>query len=92
MESAVDRYVGEIRRVSRVLDGVLGKREWLVGGRCSYVDACFLPWYVVVGGMFAEKVKLEEDFPNLHAWLKRIKSRPAIDKATRERDEVMKAN
>ena len=87
--SAVERYVNEIKRVSGVLDKVLQEREWLVGGRYSYVDAAFLPWYEVVAGYFADKVDLGE-FPSLYAWLQRIKARPAIKEAIEEREKVLK--
>ncbi|KAJ4397865.1 hypothetical protein N0V93_002102 [Gnomoniopsis smithogilvyi] len=80
LPSAVDRYVNEIRRVSAVLDRVVKDKKYLVGGKYSFADAAFLTWYVVVMRLFAEKVKVETDFPHLNAWLDRIKSRPAITK------------
>ncbi|KAF2149135.1 putative glutathione S-transferase [Myriangium duriaei CBS 260.36] len=89
--SAVDRYINEIRRVSGVLDKVLEGKEYLVGGKYSYVDASFLPWYVIVFHLFAHKFDVETDFPNLHAWLERIKIRPAITKSTRDREAIMKS-
>ncbi len=42
--SAVERYRKEILRVWDVLDSVLPKREWLVGGKCTIVDMSFVPY------------------------------------------------
>lgn len=92
MPSAVDRYVGEVRRVSGVLDKVLKEREWLVGGRFSYVDAAFLPWYEIVIFMFAERVRLKEEFPSLSAWLGRIRARPAIQASIGARQKMLEGD
>jgi glutathione S-transferase len=88
LPSAVDRYVNEIRRVSGVLDGALQDKEFLVGGRFSYADAAFLTGYGIMG-LFADKIALETDYPNVHAWLERIQSRPAIAKVMKQRNEGM---
>ncbi len=40
--SAVQRYQKEALRVIGVLDGVLQKQEWLVGGKCSVADMAFI--------------------------------------------------
>lgn len=82
--SAVDRYVNEIRRVSGVLDRVLKDTEYLVGGKFSYVDAAFVPWYGIVP-LFADKLNIETEFPHLNAWLDRVKARTAITKALQDR-------
>ena len=90
LPSAVDRYINEIRRVSGVLDRVLQDKEFLVGGNFSYADAAFVTWYAVVP-LFADRVNLETDFPNLNAWLERLKSRVAIAKILQDRETAMKA-
>ena len=41
--SAVDRYRNEARRVLGVLESVLAKQEWLVGGRLTVADLSFIP-------------------------------------------------
>ncbi|KAJ5647514.1 Glutathione transferase [Penicillium lividum] len=88
IQSAKDRYVNEIRRVSGVLNRDLANKEYLVGGKFSYVDLAFIPWYRVTA-LF--DIDLEKDFPNLNAWLNRQLARPAIAKVMKERDEVMAA-
>lgn len=42
--SAIERYQKEIVRVLSVLESVLSKQEWLVGGKCTIADISFIPW------------------------------------------------
>ena len=91
LPSAVDRYINEIRRVSTVLETVLKNKKFLVGGKYSYVDTSFLPWYLIISQRFADRLNFETEFPNLHAWLERTKARPAVMKATKDREANMKA-
>lgn len=88
LESARVRYVNEIRRVSDVLNRALEGKEYLVGGKFSFADAAFVPWYGVVPMITGNAFDLEKDFPNLNAWLNRIKARPAIAKALQARAEA----
>ncbi|PLB46062.1 putative glutathione S-transferase [Aspergillus steynii IBT 23096] len=83
--SAQERYLNEVKRVSGVLDKFLEGREWLVGGKFSYVDAAFLPWFGIMGRFTGDAIDLEKDFPNLDAWLKRLNARPAIAKTQKDR-------
>lgn len=79
--SAQERYVNEIRRVSRVLDRALEGQDWLVGDKCSYADISFLPWYESVSAkILVGVVDLTTEYPNLHKWLNRIRERPAVSK------------
>ncbi|CAI7657615.1 unnamed protein product [Penicillium pancosmium] len=78
--SAVERYVNEIRRVSGVLNGSLQNKEYLVGGKYSFVDAVFVPWFEVAALFWSKEMDLEKSFPHLNAWLNRVKARPAIAK------------
>ncbi|KAI9036784.1 glutathione S-transferase family protein [Aspergillus affinis] len=86
--SAQERYLNEFRRVSGVIDKFLEGREWLVGGKFSYADAAFLPWFETMGKLTSDVVDAEKDFPNLDAWLKRLNSRPAIAKMQKDRAEA----
>jgi glutathione S-transferase len=88
--SATERYINEIRRVSGVLDMVLQDKDFLIGDKYSYVDASFLPWYAIVFSLFADRFDVEIDHPHLHAWLERIKARPAISKSIQDRNAIMK--
>lgn len=88
IESAKERYVKEIRRVSGVLDGFLADKEYLVGDKFSYADLAFIPWYGVVG-MF--DIDLAKEFPNVEAWLNRQKARPSVETALKARADAIAA-
>jgi glutathione S-transferase len=45
--SAVERYKKEIIRVLGVLESVLSKQEWLVGGKLTIADISFIPYVQV---------------------------------------------
>lgn len=85
--SAQDRYKGEIKRVSKVLDGVLAatKSQWLVGDKCTYADLAFVPWYWLL--LATEPVapglndEVQKENPSLAIWLKKMNERPAVKKA-----------
>ncbi|KAF9895020.1 glutathione S- transferase, nitrogen catabolite repression regulator [Aspergillus nanangensis] len=85
IESAKERYINEIKRVSGVLNGVLAQSEYLVGNKFSYVDAAFLPWYGIVPRITGDAIDLEKDFPHVNAWLNRIQERPATAKTQKDR-------
>ncbi|KAL4786087.1 putative glutathione S-transferase [Aspergillus varians] len=78
--SALERYVNEILRVSGVLNRSLQDKEYLVGGKFSYVDVAFVPWFEAAALFWSKEMNLEKSFPNVDSWLNRIKARPAIAK------------
>lgn len=43
VSSAIERYRNEIKRVLSVLESVLSKQEWLVGGKATIADISFVP-------------------------------------------------
>jgi len=70
---AIDRYVGEARRLYGVMDRRLGEAEYLAGDY-SIADIATWPWtrgYKMLGIDLAE-------FPNLQAWFKRVGAREAV--------------
>lgn len=87
LQSAIDRYVKEIHRVSKVLDKWLEKREWLVGDKCTYADLAFIPWQTTVPFATGDAFDPVKEFPNVHAWMERMKGRPAVSKILQEADE-----
>jgi len=76
---AINRYVNETKRLYSVLDGRLKERDWLAGpgrGMYSIADMNCFAWvrmYVLTG-----LATLEEEFPRLADWLKRIEARPGV--------------
>lgn len=81
IQSAQDRYINEIIRVSGVINRALDGKEWLVGGKFSFADLVFVPWYDVVAARFSDSVNIQKDFPILYAWLARIKAQPGVAKS-----------
>ncbi|KAK3310479.1 glutathione S-transferase [Chaetomium strumarium] len=66
VQSAIERYLNEVKRVTGVIEGHLAKQKkqygaqegfdgpWFVGNKLSYVDFAFVPWQTVAAGYFAE--------------------------------------
>jgi GST-like protein len=72
---AIERYVGEVRRLYGVLDRRLGEADYLAGDY-SIADIATWPWtrgYKSLGIDMAE-------FPDLRAWFKRVGARDAVVK------------
>lgn len=64
--SAVERYQKETVRVLGVLNGVLEKQEWLVGGKPTVADFAFVSWNNAgLGTVLVDypDVNVEKDFP-----------------------------
>ena len=45
--SAIERYQKETIRVLGVLESVLSKQDWLVGGKCTIADLSFITYAAV---------------------------------------------
>lgn len=70
---AVGRYTKETRRLYKVLDGHLQRRDYL-GADYSVADIATYPW---VARYEWHKVDLNE-FPAVKGWFDRISARPAV--------------
>lgn len=46
LPSVIERYQKEMLRILGVLESVLSKQEWLVGGRCTVADLSFIVYVV----------------------------------------------
>ena len=46
--SAQERYRNEVKRITSVLDSVLSKQEWLVGGKPTIADLSFIPYVIIL--------------------------------------------
>jgi glutathione S-transferase len=88
IQSAQDRYINEMRRVSSVLNRALEGREWLVGCKYTYADVAFVMWFEFVPWVAGEKIDILKEFPNLHAWLDKMRNRPAVAKVIKARADV----
>lgn len=60
----MERYNNEILRVFSVLEGVLAKDGYLVGGRLTISDLAFISWnYTAVVRLLPKDFDLEKEFP-----------------------------
>ncbi|KAH9896997.1 glutathione S-transferase C-terminal-like protein [Cubamyces lactineus] len=92
--SAIERYQKEILRVFGVLESVLSKQEWLVGGKLTIADLSFIPWNgAAIDFVLAavENVNVEKEYPSVYKWHKKLTERPVIARLLKIRDERMKA-
>lgn len=88
VDSAVQRYVNEIKRVSKVLDKWLEDKEWLVGDRMSYADLAFVPWQNSVQSTLSDEGYDEKEFPHMTAWLKRVAGRPKVKELIEAQEQL----
>ncbi|OGM44821.1 glutathione S-transferase Ure2-like protein [Aspergillus bombycis] len=89
LQSAVDRYIQEIRRVSQVLDRWLATRQWLVGEKLSYADLAFVSWQNAAQNMLADEGFDMKDFPYVAAWMERMNSRPTVRDLIEKQDRML---
>ena len=72
------RFVGEVDRLSGVMDAQLSVHPWLAGTDYSIADIITWPWAMLMGRLIDETVW--DDFPNLKRWVDEVGARPAVDK------------
>lgn len=90
--SAQERYINEIKRVTAVLESILKGKQFLVGGKLSYADVAFLPWYSLVESpLLGGKVDLAKDYPSVKAWLDRTRASNGVAKALKYQEELAAA-
>lgn len=88
---ARDSYLKQNTHTLHVLNDALAEKEWLVGGKCSAADLSFVPFHSKLGFTMGEAAPdVEKDFPNVHAWYKRMLERDAVQKMLRDWDEARK--
>jgi glutathione S-transferase len=85
VQSAIDRYMGEINRITGVLEGHLKKRKeegmdepWMVGNMCSYVDLSFVVWQTMIGRFTTKEQYDQENFPEVSSWMARMLARASV--------------
>ncbi|KAL2137806.1 hypothetical protein VTI28DRAFT_8185 [Corynascus sepedonium] len=90
--SAFERYVGEVKRVSGVLEGYLESQKmktnsnseddgpWLVGGKLTFADISFIPWYCWMEWFLDDEEFSLDEYPTVKDWLDRMRARPSVAK------------
>ena len=74
---ALRRYKGEYERLCAVLDRRLAGTGWIVGQDYTIADMICWPWVLIARPLGLDLTP----FPNLSDWRKRIKDRPAVQRA-----------
>ncbi len=74
---ANERFVNETKRLLKVLDLALDKRDWIAGSAYSIADMAIYPWVLKHPVL---QVSLT-DFPRVADWFGRIAERPATVRA-----------
>jgi len=74
-----DRYVGESKRLLRVLENRLTGRAWLLGDDYSIADIAVFPWVRNLVGFYEAGALVGfDDFPNVKRVLAAFVARPAV--------------
>ncbi|PKX88344.1 glutathione S-transferase family protein [Aspergillus novofumigatus IBT 16806] len=89
VQSALDRYLNEIRRVSQVLNRWLETSEWLVGDRLSYADLAFVSWQNAAESMLSDEGFDAALFPHVAAWLERMNTRATVKELIKKQERMM---
>ncbi|GAB4821529.1 hypothetical protein N2152v2_008575 [Parachlorella kessleri] len=74
-EFGIERYRNETKRLFGVMESRLEGREWLAADQYTIADISCFTW-VLFHDILA--LPLAKDYPNLRAWVDRIKARGAV--------------
>jgi len=75
LKYGADRFTNEVNRLYGVMEKRLADRDYLAGAY-SIADMASWPW-VLGAPMFGQAI---DDFPNLKAWVERVRERPAVQR------------
>ena len=75
LEYGIKRFLGEVDRLSGVMDAQLSVNEYLAGNEFTIADIMSWPWARLVGRQLGEEAW--ETFPNLKRWVDLLHQRPA---------------
>lgn len=85
LEYGANRYTNEVNRLYGVMERRLADRDYLAG-EYSIADMAAWPWILPEG-----QGQNLDDFPNLKAWVERIRERPAVRKG-RDAGKELRSN
>ncbi|KAL1865926.1 hypothetical protein VTK73DRAFT_5010 [Phialemonium thermophilum] len=84
-KEVVERYQNETRRVIKVLESVLSKRDWLVGGKMSVADIAFLQWNTSADRIILGSDFIDNEAPHVRQWMNKMIAQPGIAAVMQER-------
>ena len=78
LEYGTKRFVGEVDRLSGVMDAQLSANQYLAGAEYTIADIITWPWAMAIGRLIDES--MWETFPNLKRWVDEVGARDAVQK------------
>ncbi|MEM7099963.1 MAG: glutathione S-transferase N-terminal domain-containing protein [Pseudomonadota bacterium] len=88
LEYGTRRFVGEVDRLSGVMDAHLSVNQYLAGSDYSIADIITWPWAFLLGRLIDESVWT--DFPNLKRWVDEVAARDAVQAGRKAGEELGK--
>jgi glutathione S-transferase len=85
LPSAYKRYVDETKRILKVLEEWLHRRQWLVGEAMTIADISFLSWYEEA---YLVDTDIEKEFPAVERWLSSMKMIPEVFEGSKGREMI----
>jgi GST-like protein len=76
LEYGTKRFVGEVDRLSGVMDAQLSANQYLAGADYTIADIITWPWAFLIGRLIDEN--MWKTYPNLKRWVDEIHERPAV--------------
>lgn len=76
LEYGTKRFVGEVDRLSGVMDAQLSVNEYLAGADYSIADMITWPWAFLIGRLIDEG--MWETYPHLKRWVDQVAERPKV--------------
>jgi|TARA_B100001971_G_scaffold55054_1_gene50178 GST-like protein len=76
LEYGTKRFVGEVDRLSGVMDAQLAVNQYLAGSEYSIADIVTWPWAFLIGRLIDES--MWESYPALKRWVDEIGERPQV--------------
>ncbi len=78
LEYGTKRFVGEVDRLSGVMDAQLSANQFLAGPDYTIADIITWPWAMAIGRLIDES--MWEKFPHLKRWVDEVGARDAVEK------------
>lgn len=88
LEYGTKRFVGEVDRLSGVMDAQLSVNKFLAGDEYSIADIITWPWAFLIGRLISEESW--QTYPHLKRWVDEVASRPAIQTGRKVGEELGK--
>jgi len=88
LEYGTKRFVGEVDRLSGVMDAQLSVNKFLAGDDYSIADIITWPWAFLIARLISEDSW--QTYPHLKRWVDEVASRPAIQKGRKVGEELGK--